>query len=99
MFALRRNSLLCLPVHVTGVAVLALVDTGASCRFVSAKLAAMTKLYVERDVPMVVQLPTSRSETTDCVLQCQLLIENIIYAQIFYVLDMLFPMSVGLNFC
>ena len=71
--------MLYLPVHVTGIAVLALVDTGASCSFVRAKFAAITKLHVERDVPMVAQLPTSRSETMDHVLHCKLLIENIIY--------------------
>ena len=43
-----------LPVHVTGMAVSALVDTGASCSFVSVRIAAMAKLHVERDVPMVV---------------------------------------------
>ena len=69
-----------LPVHATGMAVLALVDTGVTCSFVSAKFTAMTKLHVERDVPMVVHLPTGRSETTDHVLHCKLLIENIIYA-------------------
>ena len=69
-----------LPVHVTGMAVLALVDTGASHSFVSAKFAAIAKLYIERDVPMVVQLPTGRSETTDHVLHCKLLIENVVYA-------------------
>ena len=62
-----------------GTAVSALVDTGASHSFVSAKFAEMTRLPVERDVPMVVQLPTSGSETTDRVLHCKLLIENIIY--------------------
>ena len=72
--------LLYLPVHVTGVAVLALVYTGASRSFVSVKFAAMTKLHVDRDVPMVVQLPTGRSETKGCVLHCELLIENLIYA-------------------
>ena len=66
--------------HVTGMAVSALVDTGASHSFVSAKYAAITKLHVECDVPMVVQLPTTRSETTDCVIHCELLIENAIYA-------------------
>ena len=66
--------------HVTGMAVLALVDTRASCSFVSAKFAAMTKLHIECDVPMVMQMPTGRSETTDCVLHCELLIENVIYA-------------------
>ena len=60
--------------------VIALVDTGANCSFVTVKFAAMAKLHVERDVPMVVQLPTSRSETTDCVIHCKLLIENVIYA-------------------
>ena len=80
MFALRGNLLLYLPVHVTGMVVLALVDIGASHSFVSAKFAAMTKLHVEHDVPMVVQLPTGRSETIDCVLHCKLLIENVIYA-------------------
>ena len=80
MFALRGNSLLYLPVHVTGVAVLALVDTGASCSFVSVKFATMTRLHIDRDVPMVMQMPTSRSETTDCVLHCKLLIDNVIYA-------------------
>ena len=58
----------------------ALVDTGASRSLVSAKFAEMTRLHVERDVPMVVQLLTGGSETTDCVLYCELLIENIIYA-------------------
>ena len=77
---MKGNLLLYLPVHVTGVAVLALVDTGASCNFVSAKFAAMTKLHIEHDVPMVVQLPTGRSETMDRVLHCKLLIENVIYA-------------------
>ena len=72
--------LLYLPVYVTGMAVSALVDTGASRSFVSAKFAEMTGLHVERDVPMVVQLPPGRSETTDHVLHCKLLIENIIYA-------------------
>ena len=57
----------------------ALVDTGASRSFVSAKFAEMTRLQVERDVPMVVQLPTGESETTDRVLHCELLIENVIY--------------------
>ena len=80
MFALRGNSLLYLPVHVTGMAVSALVDTGASRSFVSVKFAEMTRLHVECDVPMVVQLPTSGSETTDRVLRCELLIENVIYA-------------------
>ena len=69
-----------LPVHVTGMAVLALVDTRASRSFVSAKFAAMTKLHVEHDMPMVMQLPTSRSETMDRVLHCKLLSENEIYA-------------------
>ena len=58
----------------------ALVDTGASRSFVSAKFAEMTRLHVERDVPMVVQLLTGGSETTDRVLHCKLLIENVIYA-------------------
>ena len=71
--------LLYLPVYVTGMAVSALVDTGAGCSFVSAEFAAMIKLHVKRDVPMVVQLPTGRSETTDHVLHCKLLIENVIY--------------------
>ena len=69
-----------LPVHVTGVAVLELVDTVASCSFVCAKFAAMTKLHVDHDVPMVVQLPTSRSETMDHVLHCELLTDNVVYA-------------------
>ena len=69
-----------LPVHVTGVAVSALVDTGASCSFVSVKFATMSRLHIDRDVLMVMQLPTSRSETTDHVLYCKLLIENVIYA-------------------
>ena len=69
-----------LPLHVTGMAVSALVDTRASCSFVSAKFAAMTKLHIERDVLMVVQLPTSRSEMSDRVLHCKLLVENVIYA-------------------
>ena len=69
-----------LPVHVTGMVLLALVDTRASCSFVSAKFAAMTQLHVECDVPMVVQLPTGSSETMDHVLHCKLLIENVIYA-------------------
>ena len=63
-----------------GMAVSALVDTRASRSFVSAKFTAMTKLHVERDVPMVVQLPTGGSETTDRVLHCKLLIENVSYA-------------------
>ena len=58
--------------HVTGMAVSALMDTGASQSFVSAKFAAMTKLHVEHDVPLVVQLPTGRSETMDHVLHCKL---------------------------
>ena len=57
------------------VAVSALVDTGASCSFVSAQFAAMTRLHVDQDMPMVVQLPTGRSETMDCVLHYILLIE------------------------
>ena len=57
----------------------ALVDTRASRSFVSAKFAAMTKLHVKRDVPMVIQLPTGGSETKDHVLHCELLIENVIY--------------------
>ena len=61
-------------VHMTGLAVSALVDTGASCSFVGAKLAAMTKLYVDRVVPMVVQLPTGRSEAMELVLHCKLLV-------------------------
>ena len=72
--------MLYLPVHVTGMALSALVDTGASCSFVSAKFAAMSKLHIEHDVPMVMQLPTGRSETADHVLRCKLLIENIVYA-------------------
>ena len=94
-----ENLLLYLPVHMTGVVVLALVDTGVSRSFVSAKFAAMTKFHFERDVPMVVQLPTGRSETTDCVLHCKLLIDNVIYAWIFYVLNMSLPMLVGLDLC
>ena len=66
--------------HVTGIAIPALVETGACCSFVSAKFAAMTKLHIDRDVPMVVQLPTGRSEITDHVLHCKLFIETIIYA-------------------
>ena len=72
--------MLYLPVHGMGMAVSALVDTGASRSFVSAKFAEMTRLKVERDVPMVVQLLTGGSETTDCVLHYELLIENAIYA-------------------
>ena len=78
--ALRGNSLLYLPVHVTGMAVSALLDTGASHSFVSTKFAAMTKLHIECDVPIVMQLPTGRSETTDCDLHCKFLTENVIYA-------------------
>ena len=81
------------------MAVSALVDTGASRSFVSAKFAEMTGLPVERDVPMVVQLPTGGSETTDRVLHCKLLLENVIYAWKFYVLNMSLPMIVGLDFC
>ena len=69
-----------MPVHVTGLAVSALVDTGASRSFVSAKFAEMTKLHIEHDMPMVVQLPIGRSETKDRVLHCKLLIGNVIYA-------------------
>ena len=69
-----------MPVHVTGVDVSVLVDTGASRSFVSAKFTAMTKLHVKREVPRAVQLPTGGSETTDHVLHCEFLIENIIYA-------------------
>ena len=72
--------MLYLPVHVTGVAVLALVDTRASRSFVSAKFTAMTKLHIDCDMQMVVQLPTGRSEIMDRVLYCKLLIENVIYA-------------------
>ena len=75
-----ENLLLYLPVHMTGVVVSALVNTGPSHSFVSAKFAAMTKLHVERDMPMIMQLPTGRSETADCVFHCKLLIENVIYA-------------------
>ena len=63
----------------TGAAMLALVDTRASHSFVSVKFAAMTKLHVYCDMPMVMQLPTGRSETMDCVLHCKLLIDNVIY--------------------
>ena len=91
--------LLYLPVHVTGMAVSALVDTGASHSFVSAKFVEMTRLLVERDVPMAVQLPTGKSETTDRVLHRELLLENVIYAWKFYVLNMSLPMIVGLDFC
>ena len=69
-----------LPVYVTRVAVLTLLDTVASRTFVSMKCSAMTKLHVDHDVLMVLQLPTGRSETVDCVLHCKLLIDNIIYA-------------------
>ena len=62
------------------MALSALVDTGASRSFVSAKFAAMTGLHVERDMPMVVKLLTGESETMDRVLHCELLIENVIYA-------------------
>ena len=72
--------MLYLPVHVTGMAVSALMDTRTSCSFVGARFTAMTKLHIEHDVPMVVQLPTGRNETMDCVLHCELLIENVIYA-------------------
>ena len=82
----------------TGMAVSALVDTRASHSFVSAKFAEMTRLQVEHDVPMVVQLPTGRSKTTNCVLHCKLLIGNVIYAQTFFVLDMSLPMIFGLDF-
>ena len=57
----------------------ALVDAGASRSFVSAKFAETTRLQAKRDMPMVVQLPTGGSETTDRVLHCELLIENVIY--------------------
>ena len=63
-----------------GMAVSALVDTGASRSFVGAKFTEMTRLHVERDEPLVIQLPTGGSETTDHVLHCEFLIENIIYA-------------------
>ena len=63
-----------LPVHVMGIDVSAMVDTRASCSFVSAKFATMTKLHAERDVPMVVQLPTGGSETMDRLLHWELLI-------------------------
>ena len=85
--------------HVTGVAVLALVYMGASCSFVSAKFAAMTKLHIDCDVPMAMQLQTGRSDATNCVIHCKLLIENVIYAKTFYVLDMSLPMIIGLDFC
>ena len=58
------------------MAVSALVDTGVSHSLVSAKLAAMTRLHTDQDVPMVVQLPTGRSKTKEHVLYCKLLIEN-----------------------
>ena len=81
------------------MAVSALVDTGASRSFVSAKFAETTRLHVERDMPMVVQLPTGGSETMDRVLHCELLREKVIYAWKFYVLNMSLPMIVGLDFC
>ena len=68
-----------LPVHVTGVAVLALVDTGVSHSFVRAKFTAMNKLHIDHDVLMVVRLPSSRRATTDHLLHCKLLIDNVIY--------------------
>ena len=65
--------------YVTGVEVSALVDTEASCSFVGVKFAAVTSLNIDYDVPIVVQLPTGKSETTNRVLHCKLLIENVIY--------------------
>ena len=59
---------------------LALADTGTGCSLVGVKFTAMTRLKVDRDVLMNVQLPTGRSETMDPVLYCKLLIENVIYA-------------------
>ena len=68
-----------LPVHVTGVVLSALVAAWASRSYVSAKLVAMARLHVDRDMPMAMQLPTSRSETMNHVLHCKPLIENVVY--------------------
>ena len=79
MFAFKGNLLQYLAVHVTWAAVLALLNIRARCSFVSVKFAAMARLHVDRNMPMVMQMPTGRSETTDHVLHCKLLIENIIH--------------------
>ena len=71
--------MLYLPVHVAGVAVSMLVDTRASHSFVSALFTAMTRLNVDCDVPMVMQLPTGRSKTTDHILHHELLTKNVIF--------------------
>lgn len=63
-FVLGGNLLLYLPVHVTGMAVSALVDTRANHSFVSAKFAAMTKLRIEHDMKIL---------WTDLVVQSTLL--------------------------
>ena len=68
-----------LPEHITEVAVSILVDTGVSHSFVSAKFAAMTRFYTYHDMPVVVQMPTGRSETINLIFHCKLLIENVVY--------------------
>ena len=72
--------MLYLPVHITGVSVSALVDTGASRSFVSVEFTEMTQLHVHHDVLMVIQLPTGRGDTTDYVLYSKLLIESVPYS-------------------
>ena len=54
------------------------MDTRASHSFVSAKFAAVTKIHIECDMPMIEQLPNGGSEFTYHVLHCKLLIENVI---------------------
>ena len=58
----------------------ALVDTGASHSLVGARFAAMTRLHVHHDVLMVVQMPTGRSETMDCIIHCKISVKNMIYS-------------------
>ena len=71
--------LLYLSIHTHGVAVPAMLDTGATQSFVSCKLAAKLSAIVQTMAPLTVVLPTGKIMIATTAIQLDMLIDDFIY--------------------
>ena len=75
-----QHGLLYLFVYTHRFAVPAMLDIGATCSFVSHKLAAQLPATVQTTAPLTVMLPTGKMMTTTSAIQLDMLIDDFIFA-------------------
>ena len=91
--------LLYLSVHTHGFAVLEMLDTGATQSFVSQKLAVKLLATVQTTMPLTVILPMGKIMVATSAIQLDMLINNFIYMQHYYILLLKIPLILGNDIC